>query len=80
MNYDTNEWIKENVCSAAAIYGKDGTCWAFSPTFPELLTYDFEMEGMDGGKQMVNVNEVDCAVKASEGQRNPSAAGIRLGN
>ena len=67
MNYDTNEWVKENVCSAAAIYGNDGTCWAYSPNFPELLTYDFELEGMDGGKQNVSVNEVQCAIKASEG-------------
>ena len=51
MNYDTNTWTKENVCSAAAIYGTDGTCWAYSPTFPELLSYTFELENDEGGKE-----------------------------
>ncbi len=51
MNYDTNTWTKENVCSAAAIYGADGTCWAYSPTFPELLSYTFELENDEGGKE-----------------------------
>ena len=80
MNYDTNEWTKENVCSAAAIYGDNGDCWAFSPTFPELLTYDFELEAMDGGKESVSINEVHCAIEASKGNRNPTKAGIRMGN
>ena len=80
MDYGTNTWVKENVCSAAAIYGADGVCWAFSPTFPELLTYDFELEGMDGSKQKISVNEVTNAIAAAKGERNPTAAGIRMGN
>lgn len=80
MNYDTNEWVKENICSAAAIYGDDGVCWAYSPTFPELLTYDFPLEGMDGGAENVSVNEVKCACEAANGNRNPTKAGIRMGN
>jgi hypothetical protein len=50
MDYNTNTYTLENVCSAAAIYGVDGSCWAFSPNFPELKDYPFELEGMDGGK------------------------------
>lgn len=50
MDYDTNTYKIENVCSAVAIYGVDGSAWAFSPNFPELKDYDFELEGMDGGK------------------------------
>ena len=80
LDYDTNEWKAQNVCSDAAIYGHDGTCWAFSPTFPELLTYDHEIEDLGGNKTPVNVNEVEIAKAAAEGTRNPSDAGIRLGN
>ena len=68
------------MCSAAAIYGHDGSCWAFSPNFPELKTYDFEIEDMGGNKSTVAVNEVEIAKKVGgEGCRNPSDAGIRLG-
>lgn len=81
MNYDTNEWDCENVCSAVAIYGHDGNCWAYSPTFPELTTYDHEIEDMGGNKINVPVNEVDCAKLVGQGTRNPCGdAGIRLGN
>ena len=69
------------MCTAAAIYGHDGACWAFSPNFPELTTYDFEIEDMGGNKTTVAVNEVDVAKKVGEGIRNPAGdAGIRLGN
>ena len=34
---------------------------------------------MDGSKSTVTVDEVTCAAKAAEGNRNPSEAGIRLG-
>jgi len=79
MNYDTNEYDVQNVCSAVAIYGHDGTCWAFSPTFPELKTYDHEIEDMGGNKTNVSGNEVEIMKKVGEGTRNPSDAGIRLG-
>ncbi len=39
LDYDKNEWIVQNICSAAAIYGHDGVCWGYSPKFPELKTY-----------------------------------------
>ena len=39
LNFDTNEWIATNVCTAAAIYGHDGSCWAYSEHFPELTSY-----------------------------------------
>ena len=79
MDYNTNTWVKENVCSAAAIYGNDGVCWAYSPTFPELLNYTFELD--DGEKkENVQVSEIDCAVQAAKGNRMPYKAGIRMGN
>lgn len=80
MDYNTNQWITENVCSAAAIYGQDGTPWAYSPNFPELKTYEFSLEDMDGSSKNVTVDEIQCAIKAAEGVRNPTEAGIRLGD
>ena len=80
MNFETNEWDITDVCYAAAIYGLDGAAWAWSPNFPELLTYDYEQEDMAGNTTKVSVNEVNCAIGAAEGKRNPSDAGIRLGN
>ena len=80
MDYNTNSYSAENVCSAAAIYGLDGSAWAWSPTFPELSTYEFPLEGMDGSVKNVTVNEIECAIKAAEGVRNPTEAGVRLGN
>ena len=80
MDYNTNSYSAENVCSAAAIYGLDGSAWAWSPTFPELTTYEFPLEGMDGSIKNVTVNEIECAIKAAEGVRNPTEAGVRLGN
>ena len=81
MNYDTNEWDVQNVCAAVAIYGFDGSCWAYSPTFPELTSYDHEIEDMGGNKINVPINEVDCAKQVGQGTRNPCGdAGIRLGN
>lgn len=35
---------------------------------------------MAGNKTSINVNEVNCAIGAAEGKRNPTDAGIRLGN
>ena len=63
LDYDTNEWLVNDVCSAAAIYGHDGSCWAFSPNFPELTVYDHEIEDMGGNKTMVAVNEIEVAKK-----------------
>ena len=80
MDFNTNQWVKENVCASAAIYGLDGAAWAWSPTFPELKTYNFELEDMGGNKTSVEVNEINCAIGAAEGKRNPCDAGIRLGN
>ena len=78
MDYNTNTYTLENVCSAAAIYGLDGSCWAFSPNFPELKDYPFELEGMDGGKQTIQVSELGSAIAAANGTRNPTAAGTML--
>ena len=81
-DFDTNEVLLGNVCTAAAIYGHDGQCWAYSAAFPELLTYDFAVEGFTPeDTENVNVNEVYCAQKAADGERKPAgAAGVRLGN
>jgi len=80
LNYETNEWTVRGACDAAAIYGLDGSAWAWSPNFPELKSYDFPLEDMGGNVTNIAVDEIQCAIKASEGNRNPCDAGIRLGN
>ena len=45
-DFPTDTIKTQNVCSAAAIYGKDGNCWMYSREFPELKNYDFVVEGM----------------------------------
>ena len=81
-DFTTNEIVKGNLCTAAAIYGNDGRCWAYSAAFPELTTYDFVVEGMcESENQTVTINEIDAATKVANGDRKPcGAAGIRLGN
>ena len=80
LDYDTNEWVCQNICAAVAIYGDDGACWAYSPNFPELKTYDYEIEDMGGNKTTCSVNEAANAKEVGKGVRNPSEAGIRIGN
>jgi len=48
MNFDTGEYVETGVCEAAAIYGLDGSAWAWTPNFPELTAYEFGLEGMGG--------------------------------
>ena len=67
------------MCSAAAIYGLDGYPWAYSPNFPELCYYEFDLEALGDSVEKVMVDEVDCAIEAGKGNRNPGKAGIRLG-
>ena len=71
-------YIKMNVCEHAAIIGNDGSPWAQTANFPGLSEYDFELDTMEG-KQNIKVNEHKAALAASGGNRNPSAAGVRLG-
>lgn len=79
FNYDTNEWTTTNVCSAAGIYGHDGTLWASSPAGSDLISsYPHEIEQEDGTVQTVQLNEAVCALGASNNNRNPTPAGIRL--
>ena len=79
LDHNKNEWKKTDICSAAAIYGLDGYPWAFSPNFPELKLYKHPLEALDGSVTDVEVDEVDIAVQAGKGVRNPNEAGIRLG-
>lgn len=74
FDYDTNQWTDENVCDDAAIYGTDGSCWAFTPNFPELKEIEIDIDGTK-----IPVNEITCAIEAGKGNRNPSQAGIRFG-
>ena len=67
-----------NVCQHAAIIGNDGTPWATSSDFPPLTEYDFDLEGLEG-TQKIKVNEHKCALMVAGGNRNPTAAGVRLG-
>ena len=38
-DFTTNAVSQGNVCTAAAIYGNDGSCWAYSAAFPEFTSY-----------------------------------------
>uniref|UniRef100_A0A7S3HVI3 Profilin n=1 Tax=Favella ehrenbergii TaxID=182087 RepID=A0A7S3HVI3_9SPIT len=67
-----------NVCEHGAIIGNDGSPWATTSNFPGLSEYDFELDSIEG-KQMIKVNEHKAAMAAAAGNRNPSAAGVRLG-
>ena len=78
FDYDTNDWAINNVCSGAGIYGQDGSMWAHAGEFAGLTTYQHPLEQMDGSTQPVEVNEVACAVGASDGNRSPCEAGIRM--
>ena len=68
-----------NVCQHAAIIGNDGTPWATTSEFTPLTEYDFEVEADGGGNSTIKVNEFRCAQLAASGNRNPTAAGVRLG-
>ena len=80
-DFDTNKVVTKDICQAAAIYGKDGHCWAYSSGFPELKAYDFTVEGMVPSENVkVFVNELEVACKAADGVRQPAGdAGIRIG-
>ena len=81
FDYDTNDWAKTDVCSGAAIYGHDGSLWTSSgEEGHDLTTYQFPQEQMDGSTLNIEVNEVACAMGAADGNRQPSQAGIRMGN
>ena len=67
------------MCSSCAIYGLDGTLWAASDKWKALAEYDHTVEGLGDDSTNVRVNEFKCAEAASVGNRNPSAAGIRMG-
>merc|ERR1712060_31147 len=70
--------MKMNVCEHAAIIGNDGTPWAHTAGWPALTEYDFELEGLEGTTN-VKVNEFKAALMVAGGNRNPTAAGVRLG-
>ena len=74
------QFIRSNVSEHAAIIGLDGTTWASSPKWPGLNEYDHPLEGDDGSVTTIKINELECAKAASNGQRNPTAAGIRMGS
>ena len=79
LDQKQNTWRITDMCSAAAIYGLDGYPWAYSPNFPELCYYEFDLEALGDSVEKVMVDEVDCAIEAGKGNRNPGRAGIRLG-
>ena len=78
LNEDETEFEVMDVCSSAAIYGKDGTCWAYSEKMPELKCYVHEIDGM-GEIIKVKVNELELAIKAGEGEKRFGDAGLRIG-
>ena len=73
--------IYTGACEACAIYGQDGSAWAWSPNFHELLPQSVTIEGMSAADtKTVQVDEFQCVLKAADGDRNPSEAGNRMGN
>ena len=72
------EFTKQNVCDSCAIYGLDGTLWAASPKWKPLSEYDHTVEGLGEESTSVKVNEFKIAEAVAQGNRNPSAAGVRL--
>jgi hypothetical protein len=76
----TNNYTCTNVCEHAAIYGLDGTPWVTSAKWPGLSEYDHPLEQDDGSITNIKMNEFNCAVGVSNGKRNPTASGVRLGN
>ena len=76
----TGQYTLTNVCEHAAIYGTDGTAWATTPGF-QLYSYEFEVPTEDLlGTKKVPINEFQCVVEATKGNRKPSEAGIRMAN
>ena len=74
------EFTKTNICEACAIYGLDGSCWASSSDWPGLNEYEHPQELEDGTTKNLKVIEFNCAVGVTKGHRNPTAAGVRMGN
>ena len=73
----TQSYKLTNVCEHAAIYGHDGSLWAGSQNF-KLDNYKHKVEQEDGSFKEVDVQEFKCAFGASNGNRKPSDAGIRM--
>ena len=71
----------KGVCKFAAIYGKDGELYASHPAGFKLEQYSHEVEQEDGSTKPVDVNEVKCAIAASNNNRagGTDGAGIRMG-
>ena len=78
INEDETDFDVMNVCSHAAIYGKDGTCWAYSEKFPELKVYTHEIDNL-GTIEKVEVNELELAIRAGNGETRLGDAGLRMG-
>ena len=74
------KYTTTNVCEHAAIYGIDGSPWTHSAKWPMLQEYEHPLEQEDGSVQNIHVNEFQSALKVAKGTRNPTAAGIRMGN
>ena len=79
FDHTTQQYKLTNVCEHAALFGLDGTMWASTQGF-QLYNYEFEMTQEDGSKKKVNVNEFNCVVEATTGNRKGSEAGIRMAN
>ena len=77
LNEDETEFDVTGVCTHGAIYGRDGTCWAYSENMPELKCYTHEIDGM-GEIIKVEVNELENAIKAGEGEKRFGDAGLRI--
>ena len=78
LDQTNNVWKTTDICQHACIYGLDGYPWGWSPDCPELKKYTHQLDSMEGTTD-VDVDEIDCAIQAGNGIRNPCQAGIRLG-
>ena len=80
-NWSTMECMYKKECEEAAIFGQDGTGWFWTPSFPDINAPSVvTVEGMTAADtKEIHINEFECIMGASNGNRNPSEAGIRLG-
>ena len=81
FDYDSNDWSIHNVNTGAGIYGHDGSLWGKSAGMPEVeKEYDYPLEDENGNVEQVPIHEAVALVAAADGNRNPTKAGIRIGN
>ena len=76
----TSSHSVRSVCCNVAIYAKSGELYASFPEGFKLISYEHQVEQEDGSSKGVQVDEIKCAIAASQGNRGGgnAGAGIRM--